>query len=272
MNVTVPLEPRPWTVRRWWTIVVVVLVGHFALVYLFGAKQAPPARPPSRVPVLKIAPANNPFIALNDPTLFALPHPGDFATVHQSRLVTNQPPSFHWQEAPAWLPLSPEFLTKTFTQFMATNRSGDWSLNFNPAPQFSTPEPPPLPDLPSISTLHLRGDLARHQWLNPQPLPDWPSADLLAPSKVQVVVDPAGRVVSAALLPPDYGLESATRNDQADQTALRLAIAARFSPAPQTYVGQMIFNWHAVPLPVATPTPTPAPVISTATNAPAAQP
>ena len=35
------------------------------------------------------------------------------------------------------------------------------------------------------------------------------------------------------------------------------------------HVGQMIFNWHAVPLPPASPTPTPA---STNTNAPAAQP
>ena len=269
MNVTVPLEPRTWTARRWWTMVVLVLMAHFVLVCMFGAKQAPPARPAGRVPFLKLTTANDPLSALNDPTLFALPHDNDFATANWSRLVTNPPPAFHWQAPPAWLPLSGEFLTKTFTQFMATNHNGDWSLNFQPAPLFSDPEPPAIPDLPQASTLHLRGELARHQWLNPQPLPDWPTAELLAPSKVQVVVDTAGRVQSAVLLPPDYGLESATRNPQADQTALRLAIAARFSPAPQTFVGQMIFNWHAVPLPPASPTPTPA---STNTNAPAAQP
>ena len=156
---------------------------------------------------------------------------------------------------------------------MATNHSGDWALNFKPAPQFSTPEPPPIPDLPSISTLHLRGELARHQWLNPQPLPDWPNADVIAPSKIQVVVDSAGRVQSAVLLPPDYGLESATRDNQADQTALRIAIAARFSPAPQTFVGQMIFNWHAVPLPALAPAPAPSQTTtSLVTNAPPAQP
>ena len=262
MNLTVPLEPRAWTARRWWTMVVLVLVAHFALVCIFGAKQAPPTRPAGRAPLLKIALVNDPFMGLNDPTLFALPHANDFASANVPPLVTSQPPSFHWPEPPAWLPLSGEFLTKTFTQFMATNHSSDWALNFKPAPQFSTPEPPPIPDLPSASTLHLRGDLARHQWLNPQPLPDWPSADLLAPSKIQVVVDPAGRVLSSVLMPPDYGTESATRNSQADLTALRLARAARFSPAPQTYVGQMIFNWHAIPLPATSPI----------TNAPAAQP
>ena len=85
-------------------------------------------------------------------------------------------------------------------------------------------------------------------------------------------MDTAGRVLSAVLLPPDYGLESATRNPQADQTALRIAIAARFSPAPQTFVGQMIFNWHAIPLPPAAPASAPAPANSAVTNAPAAQP
>jgi hypothetical protein len=262
MNVTAPLEPRAWTARRWWTMVILVLVAHFALVFIFGAKHAPPARPASRVPFLKLTTPSDAFMALNDPTLFALPHANDFASANLPPLVTSQPPSFHWQGPPAWLPLSPEFLTKTFTQFMATNHSGDWALNFKPAPQFSDPEAPPIPDLPSESAVHLRGDLARHQWLNPQPLPDWPSADLLAPSKIQVVVDPAGRVLSAVLMPPDYGTESATRDHQADQTALHLARAARFTPAPQTYVGQMIFNWHAIPLPATSPI----------TNAPTAQP
>jgi len=272
MNVTVPLEPRAWTARRWWTMLLLVLVAHFALVYIFGAKQAPPTRPVSRIPVLKMAMANDLFIALNDPTLFALPNARDFVTANWPLPNLSQPPSFHWQEPPGWLPLSEEFTTKIFSRFMATNQIGDWALNFKPAPQFSVPEPPPIPDLPQASTLHLRGELARHEWLNPQPLPDWPNADVIAPSKIQVVVDPTGRVQSAVLLPPDYGMESATRDNQADQTALRIARAAHFSPGSQIVVGEMIFNWHAVPLPAIAPVPATAPATIQATNLPPAQP
>jgi hypothetical protein len=251
MNATLPLEPRGWTARRWRTAIILVVLAHVALVFIFGTRQGAPGRLASRVPVLQLAPANNLVIQLNDPSLFALPHPNDFASAHWPALVTNPPPTFHWQEPPGWLPLSRQFVLKTFSQFMATNPDGDWTLNFQPNPEFSQPESPPIPPLPSASTLRLRGELARLAWLNPSPLPDWPTAGLIAPSKVQVVVDTAGRVLSAVLLPPDYGLDQAVRDDAADQRALQMARSARFSPAPQLLVGQMIFNWHAVPLPLA---------------------
>lgn len=249
MNATEPLEPRPWTARHWWTMVVLVLLAHFAIVCIFGAKQGPPARPPGRVPALKIASLNDQSIALNDPTLFALPHARDFASANWPLPATNQPPSFNWHEAPGWLWLSGDFSTKTFVQFMATNHSVDWSLNFKPEPEFNQPVPPEIPALPDHSTLHLRGELARRTLLNSRRLPEWPAAGIIAPSKVQVVVDTAGRVLSAALLPPDYGLELAARDAPADQYALECARASRFSPNQQLIVGQMIFKWHAVPVP-----------------------
>jgi hypothetical protein len=230
-------------------MVVLVLGAHFALVYIFGAKHGPPARLPSRVPVLKIAPMANPFIALNDPTLYALPHDNDFANANWPKPTSDQPPTFRWKETPAWLCLSGESLTKTFSQFMATNHGDDWSLNFKPVTRFSDPEPPEISTLPQQSSLHLRGELAQYRWLNPRPLPDWPSLEVIAPSKVQVVVDVAGRVLSAVLLPPDHGLELAVRNEQADRCALEIARAARFFPPSTLIVGQMIFNWHAVPAP-----------------------
>jgi hypothetical protein len=75
---------------------------------------------------------------------------------------------------------------------------------------------------------------------------------------VQLLVNEAGDVVSAVLLPPDSGYAATDQYDQADQRALELARAARFAPAPRLTMGRMIFNWHTVPPP--------------ATNAPAASP
>ena len=80
-------------------------------------------------------------------------------------------------------------------------------------------------------------------------LTNWPAADVIAPSKVQVLVTPAGQVFSAVLLPPDHGLETDPHDDRADQMALTLARSARFAPAGHATFGQMIFNWQTVPLP-----------------------
>lgn len=232
-------------------MVILVLLAHFAFVVIFGAKHTPPARPPARVPALRLASTKTPLMRLEDPTLFALPHANDFAATQWPPLVTNQPASFRWSESPHWLPLSGDLLTKTFSQYMSTNRDQDWAIDFKPAPLFSTPVPPAAPVFAQPSFIHLRGELAQRKLLNPKPLPPWPASAVMAPSKIQVVVDSAGRVLSALLLPADYGLELAARNDAADQFALQTARDARFSPGAKLMVGQMIFNWLAIPPPAA---------------------
>jgi TonB family protein len=63
---------------------------------------------------------------------------------------------------------------------------------------------------------------------------------VIAPSVVQVLVDPSGDVASTALL------ESSGFKD-ADDKALELARAARFAPSSQLTLGELIFNWHTVP-------------------------
>ncbi len=79
-------------------------------------------------------------------------------------------------------------------------------------------------------------------------VPSLPYNDVIPPSQVQVLVDAAGKVVSAVLLPPDNLLESAGHYDAADRRALELARAARFAPAPRLTFGRLIFNWHTVPV------------------------
>jgi hypothetical protein len=235
-------------------MIAVVFLMHVALVMALGAKKLRPVRPVINVPRLQLAAAPDEFIALNDPTLFALPQANDFSADIRLQTPRINPPSFRWTEPPRWLPLTTP-LGGDFARYMQTNPVMIPPPDFKPAPQFNEPEIPDLPGLPPASTLHLRGELAGRQLLRPLVLADWPAADVIAPSKVQVLVDAAGRVVSAVLLPPDSGLNSAahedqpTRDDNADQSALNLARSAQFTPAPQLTVGQMIFNWRTIPPP-----------------------
>jgi hypothetical protein len=249
MNETVTHEPRGWTARRWWTVGLLVFIIHVALVFALGARKLPPVRPVTSVPSLRLAAANDEFIALNDPTLFALPHTNDFGAANRMQTPILNPPTFHWTEPPPGPPLMPEALGRTFAGFLQGVPPDGGALDFQSAPKFDEPEVPVLTALPQASSLRLRGELARRPLLATPSLTDWPAADVIAPSKVQVLVDATGRVVSAVLLPPDHGWESAAHDDQADQAALNLARAAQFAPAPRLTVGQMIFNWHTVPPP-----------------------
>jgi hypothetical protein len=75
---------------------------------------------------------------------------------------------------------------------------------------------------------------------------------VIAPSKIQVLVDAAGNVVSTVLLPPDNGYAAADYYAAADQRALELARALRFAPSTNLTLGRVIFNWHIVPMTITT--------------------
>ena len=46
---------------------------------------------------------------------------------------------------------------------------------------------------------------------------------------------------------------AANQYDQADQRALEIARAMRFTPSSRLTIGRMIFNWHTVPPPATNP-------------------
>ena len=190
---------------------------------------------------------------MNDPTLFALPHRKDFASAIWLPAPALKPPSFRWTEPPCELPLSADELGLAFNQFMQTNRFAGFELQLKPPVKLSAPGLPVESALAQTSTLQIQDDLAQRRLLDPINLPSWPYANVIAPSKVQLLVNEAGDVVSAVLLPPDSGYTAADQYDQADQRALELARAARFAPASRLTVGRMIFNWHTVPPPATNP-------------------
>jgi hypothetical protein len=132
---------------------------------------------------------------------------------------------------------------------MQTNQVAGFAPPLKPPVRLSTPALPIEPALAQVSTMRVAGDLTQRRLLSPMDLPSWPYADVIAPSKVQLLVNEAGDVVSAVLLPSDNNLEALSHYDVADQRALELARAARFAPAPRLTIGQMIFTWHTVPPP-----------------------
>jgi hypothetical protein len=235
--------------------VALVFGAQVALIFTLGEKQFPPPRAVANVPQLTLADSSSELIVLDDPTLFALPHANDFPL----KIYTSPPPDIRWTEPPGELP-SPavENLGAVFTRFMRTNPFAAPLLDFKPAPKLSEPVPPLPPAFAENSTPHIEGELAQRKWLNPVNLTNWPYADVIAPSRVQVLVDAFGDVVSAVLLPPDDPEMAASHYDVPDQRALELARAARFAPSSHLTIGQLIFDWRTVAPP--------------ATNSPAAAP
>ena len=243
-----PAEPKPsagWSRNRWLVIIAFVFATHVALVCLFGEKKPVIPRAVTNVPALQLANDTDELLALNDPTLFALPHQRDFAADVWLKLPDVKPPSFRWTEPPRWLPLSGAGLGAAFVRLMQTNFLASPPLDFKPALTLSTPTSPVEPLLAQHSTMQIEGELAQRQLPAPISLTNWPFADVLSPCVVQVLVDAAGNVVSTVILTP-------SGYDAADQRALAIARTLRFKPVPSVTMGRITFNWHTVP-PTAAP-------------------
>jgi hypothetical protein len=245
-----------WSRQRWLTLVALVFAGQVGLIFVLGEKQFPPPRamfPHGGIPHLTLADSSNELIALNDPTLFVLPHARDFASVVWDQMPVVPQPSFCWMEPPGDLPLAVENLGAIFTRFMQTNQFAAPALDFKPEPAWSAPVLPLLPVSAGNSTLHIEGELAQRRLLTPVDLPSLPYPDVIGPSKVQALVDAAGSVFSAVLLPPDNAMEVAGRPDVGDTNALQIARSLRFAPASRPTVGQLIFDWRTVVPPATNP-------------------
>lgn len=255
-------EPRPWSRRRWWTVIVLVFTLHVGLIFAFSERKPIVPQRLVQVPRLRLVAEQSELLALGDPTLFALPHPRGFAAPAWLPIPRVEFDPFKWTESPRYLTLPVEQLGATFLQFMQTNTFAQFESETLPAPELSLPEFPPLFTPPTRSGLSVRGNLAQRRLLNPPELSSWPAADLLTNSVVRVQVDAAGNVFSLTLVPPGSG------SKPADRRALELTRGLRFAPlSPPAIIaadpvgqltsGTLVFEWHTVPLP-----PTNAPVIA----------
>ncbi len=244
-----PPEMRErWSLKRWLFFIALVLAAHVAAIFIFTERKFPVPRTAMNVPHFQLADDSAEIFALENPTLFAQPRAGDLASAGLQIPDVN-PPAFRWSESPHFLPLPAQTLVAAFHQFMQTNAPRKTSFNFKPQPKFAAPTVSLQPVFAAHSTLQMEGELAQRKLVGETALPDWPYADVIAPSRVQIVVDENGNVISAAALPLNSPLKNEIRYDAADSRALEIARGLRFTPAPQLIVGSVIFNWRTVPPP-----------------------
>ena len=242
-----PLPPEAgWSGKKICFFIVLAFAAHLAFIFIFGARKSPPVRAVARVPQFQLANASD-LIALEDPTLFALPHVEDFAPAVWRSTPAITPPSFRWTEAPPFLSPAVEAMGAGLGAFMSSNQIAALPLNFKPEPELVIPRVTIESMLPQHSTLEVSGDVAQRKLLTPVAVPTLAYPDVIAPSKVQVLVDADGKVVSAVLLPSDNAMEAAGRTDVGETNALKIARGLRFAPAAGLTFGELIFNWHTMP-------------------------
>jgi TonB family protein len=229
-------EPR-WPLRRWLMFIALVLVAHVAAIFIFGEYRFPRPRPVINAPQIQVAGNAAEWIALDDPTLFVLPHAADFDRV---TMPSAPPPAFRWTEAPRWLPLSAQNLGAAFARFMQTNSFDAYPLDFKPSPKMNVSSMSLAPAVAGGSTLRMDNSLAARRLSGEVALPDLPYSDVIRPTKVQAAVNADGSVLSVVLL------DSSGYKD-ADERALEIARAIRFKPSRHPTIGQMSFDWRTVP-------------------------
>ena len=234
--------------KKFLLLVAFALAAHVALVCLFGTKKNFAPRPVTNVPQIQLANTADELIELANPALFALPNARDFSSAIWQKNPVIAPPSFRYHEEPRWLPLAPETLGAAFSQFMQTNGLGNFRNDFKPPPQFAVVTPGVDSALPQRTVLEISGALAARKLLGAPALPTLALNDVIAPSKVQVLVGQHGNVLSAVLLPLENSLEAAGHAERGDTNAVAIAHGLRFAPAPQPTIGEIIFRWQTVPL------------------------
>lgn len=267
--------PGPGPIRKWswlqWTVVIaLVFAAHVVLIFIFGARKPPPSVPLQPAPSLSLVNESpEDWLALNDAALFALPGNNGFAASMWTGLPLLD---IHFRpdptEAPHWLTLSNSVqmagLFAPFKSFIKTNHFAAVHFEFNLPPEVAAPATATQPPIAEVSTLQIESGLAGRRLLSPVKLPSWPDSDVDAPSVVQVLVNAAGNVVSAVLLPQEIMSQGNSwepplvDNREADRWAVELARSLSFAPLPaneaagsnplaRMAIGQLIFNWHTVP-------------------------
>jgi hypothetical protein len=249
-------EQHPWPAKRWWWLISLVFVTQLGLIFWLGRPQRTVQVPNDVAPSLQLAGEETAkILALNDPTLFALPHLEGFSGEAWLTIPPQEFQPFEWSEPPHWLTLSQEKLGASFKEFAATNQLNDLPVFAHTQFQLKQPELVEPKLFPTQSLLRLTGALAGRRLLVAPSLPSWTNAEILTNSVVQILVGADGLPVSTPTLlkPPGSG------PNEADLYALREARKARFEPLsvrdptdPMAglTLGQFIFEWYTLPVPV----------------------
>ena len=253
----VSVEFQPWGRRRWWGVVALIFIVQLGVIFWLGSATPIRQRRPAAALTLHLAGQGSTELqALNDPTLFTLPHLQGFSGLVGRSMPRPEFRPFEWSAPTNRLPLTIDPLGTLFTRLVETSEFHPLRLPAQIEAAPTLPDLPPLSVSADQSVLQLEDNLAQRHLLAPLQLRSFTNTDILASSVVQVGVDAGGRAVSVTLL-------SSSGSPEADQLALNQAWTARFEPLsrspaetvlkPTAHLswGRMIFRWHTVPKPPA---------------------
>jgi len=249
---SVPAQAATWPRRRWWLLTGLIFVSQVTLIFWLGEHGHPRPRALGPAPGLRLVRGWSQALALQDPTVFALPHRQGFSGPAWLDSKPLEFPAYDWSEPPRWLPMSLAPLSDNFSEVQETNPFDPIQLLAGSAPELTRPDPIVLAPARGQSSCRLEGGLAGRKLLSNPKLPPWQRPEILTNSVVQLVVDGQGRPLSAVLL-------SSSGWKEADDLALAEARMARLEPlqaaGPQPASrpsdelswGELIFEWQTLP-------------------------
>ena len=247
-----------WSRQRWLAVIVFIFAAQTGLIFWLSDRTPMTRRTPAFAPTFQPAPRSQAeLIAIQNPTLFALPQPESFSGLALARQnsdlhsILNR--SFEWTTPPALLDLTRAQLDNSFDLLLQQHRPVSRHGLALGSPELTLPIIESLPGAPQTSQLHLTGALAQRQLLARPALPGFAATDLLSNTVVRLAVSPEGLALSSVL-------SSKSGSTAADTYAMNLARTLRFAPrnpgalpsqAPQpgaTDWGTIVFEWAALPI------------------------
>ena len=246
-----PVESKAWSRQRWVAMILLILAGQVGCVFWLASRKPNNPLPPAPGPMLYLAADQTSDLpGVSDPTLFVLPNVHGFSGPAWLQFPAGDYALEPWTEPPRPLELDVRQLGAPLREFVQTNEPRPFEMALMPEPQLEAPGYLPLEEAPSSFTIE--GGLADRPLLTPFELKSWPAADILTNTEVQIAVDAAGRVFSAALI-------ARCASAEANTNALNLARSARFKPLRWTGAqppspdqlswGKIVFRWQTTALP-----------------------
>jgi len=239
--------PKPpeegWSRKKFFSILLLVLAFHVALIALSGTKKTIKPRPVTNVPELALASSANEMVALSDPTLFARPNAHDIVSAYWRRKPEVLQPNFNWTAPSGYLLPTAENFGALFLDFMRHSQPPEFVLDFKPDPKLTQPDVVYNP-VPQSTTMQISGDILGRTLLTQPDLPSLARNEIIGATRVRALVDPNGNVVSSVVI-KNANLNNA--DNAADQLGLQIVRDLRFAPAPSLTLGEITFTWHIVP-------------------------
>ncbi len=245
-----------WSRERWAGVVLAIFIAHLGALFLLSSRhEATPNHAEAHSSVRWLTSSDVARKALdslldNDPTLLATVNPRGFSGAAWLR-----PPALafrpgEWSDTDRSLPQ----LTRPLGAAVQAATTSANDVVLDPARKPTTPAPVPAvtqPALRTASRLLITGPLASRRLLQTVPLKSWPLSDLLADTRVEVLVSREGLVFSRRLA--SGGLKNPVQQT-ADRDALALTTGLRFEPLPKSVragddsltEGTLVFQWHTI--------------------------